>query len=181
MKMKHYEIEFTNVNTINAQHIANADGQVRQMLNELNPTKDTSERETFKEQMNNLQSGLSGQGAYPFDDMYIIRKLYIQRRARQEGATVKSMVHYSRVFDAVVSSALTMKARTLTKEEAKDFDYHRQDLNEEHGIFFTPQIKEGEQWLPTSMEAVAFIDDDVAGEWSAGDEPYAGTSFLEMI
>ena len=176
-----YEIEFKSMTRTNAQHHANADGQVREILNEMNPTKDNAERETFSEQMNNLREGLSSHGVYNFNEMYVVRKLYIQRRALNEGANVASIVHFSRVFDAVVSGALFAKAKTLSKEEAREYDYHRQDLNEEHGIFFTPQTKEGEQWLPTTMEDIAFIDDTMAGEWDTGSEPYAGTSFLDTL
>jgi len=182
MKIKSYEITFNK--SFNAQAVANVDAQIRELLNEHAPTHDTSDRETFSQQMNNLNDGLSQQGDYTISEMYIVRKAYLKRRMLNEGASVNSVIHYGRVFDSVISRALGNKARTLSKVEAKDYDEHLVDLRalkHNNGIFFTPQTKDGSQWLPTKMEDIAFIDDDEAGEWGLGDEPYAGTSFLDSI
>ena len=177
--VKKYEIEFTR--TINTQRAINATGSIKRALEAITPATDDSTRATFGEQVSNLESGLAQHGVYNFAEMYKIKELYIKKRATHEGSYPKALIHYSRVFDAVINKALRVKAVTLSKEEARDYDLHKQELNEIYGEAFYPQERVGESWLPVAMEDIAFVDDAQADEWDAGSEPYAGTSFLDMI
>ncbi len=179
MKVQQFEIEFKR--NINAQRTINADGILRQVAEELNPTKDDSDRTSYAEQVTNLENGLAKEGVYPFAVMYDLKKRYVMKRATNEGAYPKALQHYGRVFDTVVNKALYNKAVTLSKVEAKEFDEYKKDLNEQFGTFFAPVERVGSEWLPVAMEDIAFIDDDQAGEWEIGQEPYAGTSFLDTI
>ena len=173
-----YEIEFTR--TINTQRAINATGSIKRVLEALTPTDD-SNRATFGEQVTSLESGLAKHGVYNFAEMYKIKELYIKKRATHEGSYPKALIHYSRVYDAVINRALRVKAITLSKAEARDYDLHKQELNEIYGEAFYPQERVGESWLPIAMEDIALVDDAQAGEWDTGSEPYAGTSFLDMI
>jgi len=174
-----HEIEF--VKTLNTQHTANGDGIVRAILEELTPATDDSGRSTFGEQVANLEAGLAIHGVYKFSEMYVIKKQYMKKRAINEGGYAKALIHYGRVFDSVVNKALRNKAYTLSKEEAKEYDLHKAELNKKHETFFAPVERVGESWLPVKMEDIAFVDDAQAGEWESGAEPYAGTSFLDNI
>jgi hypothetical protein len=178
--MTTYEIEFKR--TFNDQHTANATGSIQRAMEKLAPTKDDSGRATFAEQATNLEEGLSRHGVYNLNEVYHVKDLYIQKRAINEGAYPKALIHYSRVFNSVVNRALRVKAVTLSITEAKDYDAELEELNGLHGEEFYPQERIGEQWLPCTMESVAFVDDAQANEWKSTDgEPYAGTSFLDMI
>ena len=178
MKLKQFEIEFTR--NVNTQHQANATGSIKRAMEKLAPTKDDSGRATFGEQVTNLEAGLSQHGVYPLSDVYKVKDLYIQKRAREESANPKSLVHYSRVFNAVVNRALRSKAVTLSKQDAEEYDEQLSELNSLNGEEFYPQERIGEQWLPVTMASIAFVDDAQGGEWS-NDEPYAGTPFLDSI
>ena len=179
--MKKLKADVTFETSLNVEHIANADGQIREILEEIEPTKDTSKKSTFGEQMHNLEEGLSQHGSYDLNELYVIRKLYIKTRAKNENAGVRAIIHYGNVFGAVVNKALYRKAKTLTVEQAEEFDAQLTDQNHEHGIFFSPQTKQGEEWLPCSMVELATVEDRSANTWDMGNEPYAGTSFLETI
>jgi len=177
--MNTFEIEFTK--TFNEQHTANATGSIQRVMEKLNPSQDNSERLSFSEQASNLEAGLSKHGVYNLSDVYKVKDLYIQKRATNEGAYPKALVHYSRVFNSVVNRALRVKAVSLSIADAQDYDEELKNLNKLNGEEFYPQERIGEQWLPVTMESIAFVDDAQAGEWSAGNEPYAGTSFLDTI
>jgi len=178
--MSKYELEFKR--TFNDQHTANATGSIQRAMEKLAPTKDTSGRETFQEQATNLEQGLSQHGVYNLNEVYHVKDMYIQKRARDEGAYPKALIHYSRVFNSVVNRALRVKAITLSIAEAKDYDEELDELNGLNGEEFYPQERIGEQWLPCTMESIAFVDDEQANEWKSTDgEPYAGTNFLEML
>ena len=178
--MDTYEIEFTR--TFNEQHTANATGSIKRVMEKLAPTKDDSGRATWSEQVANLEQGLSQHGVYNLHEVYHVKDLYIQKRALAEGAYPKAMVHYSNVFNSVVNRALRVKAVSISITDAVEYDKELHDLNTLHGEEFYPQERIGEQWLACTMESIAFVDDDQANEWtSTSGEPYAGTSFLDMI
>ncbi len=178
--METFEIEFTR--TFNEQHTVNATGSIKRTMEKLSPTKDDSGRATFGEQVTYLEEGLSQHGVYNLHEVYQVKDLYIQKRAINEGAYPKAMVHYSRVFNSVVNKALRVKAVSLSIADAKDYDRELTELNELHGEEFYPQERIGDQWLPCTLESIAFVNDEQANTWTSTDnEPYAGTSFLEMI
>jgi hypothetical protein len=178
--MTTFEIEFTR--TFNEQHTANATGSIQRAMEKLAPTKDDSGRATFSEQASNLEEGLAKHGVYNLHEVYKVKDLYIQTRARKEGAYPKALVHYSRVFNSVVNKALRVKAVSLSIADAQDYDRELSELNDLHGEEFYPQERIGDQWLPCTLESIAFVDDEQANTWTSTEsEPYAGTSFLEMI
>lgn len=179
MTVIQFEIEFKR--NINAQHNVNNDGILREVAEALAPTKDDSGRTSYAEQVASLEAGLSVEGVYPFAVMYDLKKRYIMKRATSEGGRANALTHYGRVFDSVINRALYNKAITLSKADAREFDEYKKELNKQYGTFFAPVERVGEEWLPVAMEDIAFVDDAVAGEWGLGNEPYAGTSFLDSI
>lgn len=174
------ELEFKR--NINTQRLINTSGAVKRVMEKLAPTKDDSGRATFSEQVANLEAGLAIEGVYPLTSVYRLKELYLQKRGSNEGAYPSAMLHYSRVFNAVVNRALRAKAVTLSIQQAEEYDIILTELNKAEEEEFLPQERIGESWLPVSMASIAFVDEDKAGEWDLNSgEPYAGSSFLDSI
>lgn len=174
VEVKSFEVKF-NKRNVKPQQVINADSQLREIAEELNPIKENSKGDSFVEQMDNLIESLSkhDDGYFDIHELPSVRKSYIKSRAIKEGARPQNLTHYSNVFSAVVSNALYQKAKEITKAEAKEFDAELEDLQENSGLFFRPQRKEGDVYLPCKMEDIAFIDDELANTWDLGEEPYA--------
>jgi len=173
MEIQSFEIIF-KTRDVKPSHLVNADPQLREILNEMNPTQSNHNQSTFVEQMDELRSRLIQHdgGAFEMSAVPTLRKHYVRSRAHGEGATASNLIHYQRVFDAVVSRALFERAKELTKHEAREFDCELVDIQKETGLFFRPETKEGDVYLPCKMEDIAFMDDELEGTWSEN-EPYA--------
>ena len=169
-------IEFTKP-SVNAERLVASDRQLQE-ITEAHAEPTAPHITEFRVLRTTLQSALA-EGEFLMEDLYPMRKIYIQDKAHQMNDFSRSnLLRLSKVFDSVVSQGLRDTAKTLTKAEARELQDHITDLNKDTGVFFHASEKVGDEWLPVSLEEIAFIDDETAGVYAeTGSEPYAGLNW----
>lgn len=175
-KIVKFNIEFTKP-SVNTERLVASDKQLQEITEQ--HSEPTAPHITeFRVLRSTLQTALS-ESEFVMADLYPMRKLYIQDKAHQMNDFSRSnLLRLSKVFDSVVSQGLRDTAKTLTKAEARELQEHITDLNSETGVFFHASEKVGDEWLPISLEEIAYIDDETAGIYAeTGNEPYSGLNW----
>lgn len=155
------------------------DSQAAEILGALAIASNNSSKSEFAELIERVRKELyraaKDNGGLQLAQVFAFRKYYLQRElaaamgAGSTDAPSYILTQQCRVFDACVSRALQNKAGRLTKGKAAEWDDELRDLNALHNTFIMPQQRVGSEYLPCSMEDLAFLEDSFAsnnGGWS---------------
>ena len=119
-------------------------------------------------------------GGLELSKLFAWKQSYIKREvALDNNYSDFNMNGFSKVYDNVVGSALSNKARELDAETATSWDEEIHDLNHEYGTFITPKQVVGSEWHEVKMVDLAPFKASYAGEGTK--EPYAGTSAIDFF
>jgi len=127
-----------------------------------------------------LSKATTSKGGLELDKLFAYKKPYIKTQlSLDNNYSDFNMNGYSKVFDNVVGTALSFKARELDTETATTWDTMLKDLNHKHNVLITPSQLVGSEWQECKMVELAPFETAYAGEGTK--EPYAGTSAVDFF
>ena len=119
-------------------------------------------------------------GGLELNKLFAWKEDYIERETKLDNNYSDfNMNGFSKVYDNVVGSALSNKARELDTETATVWDEVLHDLNHEYGTLIAPKQLVGSEWHEVRMVDLAPFRTGYADEGTR--EPYAGTSAADFF
>ncbi len=119
-------------------------------------------------------------GGLPLDKLFAFKAVYIEREVSLDNNYSDfNMNGFSKVYDNVIGTALSNKARELDTETASTWDDELNNLNHEYETLITPKQLTGSEWQEVRMVDLAPFQTGYANEGTK--EPYAGTTASDFF